>query len=149
VVSIFIVIFVLRNNFKTEIDMAKRKIKDIVFGSTYGDIAVQYALGKTLDDLVRPLCPDNIQTEEVDIELKVNGVEVDHEEFFKMLSEVYFKKVKSCATKMFMDNMEDFQQTLMNHATECVNDLKYKVDSAYNEYKRGIEKEWDSIHKEN
>ena len=128
--------------------MAKRKIKDIVFGSTYGDIAVQYALGRTLDDLVRPLCPDNIQTEEVDIELKVNGVVVDHEEFFKMLSEVYFKKVKSCATKMFMDNMEDFQQTLMNHATECVNDLKYKVDSAYNEYKRGIEKEWNSI-KEN
>ena len=125
--------------------MAKRKIKDIVFGSTYGDIAVQYALGRTLDDLVRPLCPDNIQTEEVDIELKVNGVEVDHEEFFKMLSEVYFKKVKSCATKMFMDNMEDFQQTLMNHATECVNDLKYKVDSAYEEYKRGIEKEWNDI----
>lgn len=125
--------------------MAKRKIKDIVFGSTYGDIAVQYALGSTLDDLVRPLCPDNIQTEEVDIELKVNGVVVDHEEFFKMLSEVYFKKVKSCATKMFMDNMEDFQQTLMNHATECVNDLKYKVDSAYNEYKRGIEKEWNDI----
>lgn len=123
--------------------MAKRKIKDIVFGSTYGDIAVQYALGSTLDDLVRPLCPDNIQTEEVDIELKVNGVVVDHEEFFKMLSEVYFKKVKSCATKMFMDNMEDFQQTLMNHATECVNDLKDKVDSAYNEYKRGIEKEWN------
>ena len=91
------------------------------------------------------MCPDNIHTEEVDIELKVNGVEVDHEEFFKMLSEVYFKKVKSCATKMFMDNMEDFQQTLMNHATECVNDLKYKVDSAYNEYKRGIEKEWDDI----
>ena len=128
--------------------MAKRKIKDIVFGSTYGDIAVQYALGSTLDDLVRPLCPDNIQTEEVDIELKVNGVEVDHEEFFKMLSEVYFKKVKSCATKMFMDNMEDFQQTLMNYATECVNDLKYKVDSAYEEYERGIEKEWNSI-KEN
>lgn len=125
--------------------MAKRKIKDIVFGSTYGDIAVQYALGSTLDDLVRPLCPDNIQTAEVDIELKVNGVEVDHEEFFKMLSEVYFKKVKSCATKMFMDNMEDFQQTLMNHATECVNDLKYKVDSAYNEYKRDIEKEWNDI----
>ena len=33
----------------------------------------------------------------------------------------------------------------MNHATECVNDLKYKVDSAYNEYKRGIEKEWNDI----
>ena len=66
-----------------------------------------------------------------------------------MLSEVYFKKVKSCATKMFKDNMEDFQQTLINYATECVNDLTYKVDSAYNEYKRGIEKEWDSIHKEN
>lgn len=128
--------------------MAKRKIKDIVFGNTYGDIAVQYALGSTLDDLVRPLCPDNIHTEEVDIELKVNGVEVDHEEFFKMLSEVYFKKVKSCATKMFKDNMEDFQQTLMNYATECVNDLKYKVDSAYEEYERGIEKELNSI-KEN
>ena len=125
--------------------MAKRKIKDIVFGNTYGDIAVQCALGSTLDDLVRPLCPYNIHTEEVDIELKVNGIEVDHEEFFKMLSEVYFKKVKSCATKMFMDNMEDFQQNLMNYATDCVNDLKYKVDSAYNEYQRGIEKEWNDI----
>lgn len=129
--------------------MAKRKIKDIVFGNTYGDIAVQYALGTTLDDLVRPLTPDNIHTEEVDIELKVNGVEVDHEEFFKMLSEVYFKKVKSCATKMFKDNMADFQQTLMNYATECVNDLKYKVDSAYQEYERDVRKEFDSISKQN
>lgn len=129
--------------------MAKRKIKDIVFGNTYGDIAVQYALGSTLDDLVRPLCPDNIHTEEVDIELKVNGVEVDHEEFFKMLSEVYFKKVKSCATKMFKDNMADFQQTLMNYATECVNDLKYKVDSAYQEYERDVREEFDSISKQN
>lgn len=125
--------------------MAKRKIKDIVFGNTYGDIAVQYALGSTLDDLVRTLCPDNIQTEEVDIELKVNGVEVDHEEFFKMLSEVYFKKVESCALKMFKDNMEDFQQTLMNYATECVEDLKYKVDSAYKDYERCIEKELNNI----
>lgn len=129
--------------------MAKRKIKDIVFGNTYGDIAVQYALGSTLDDLVRPLCPDNIHTEEVDIELKVNGVEVDHEEFFKMLSEVYFKKVKSCATTMFKDNMADFQQTLMNYATECVNDLKYKVDSAYQEYERDVREEFDSISKQN
>lgn len=129
--------------------MAKRKIKDIVFGNTYGDIAVQYALGKTLDDLVRPLCPDNIHTEEVDIELKVNGVEVDHEEFFKMLSDVYFKKVKSCATTMFKDNMADFQQTLMNYATECVNDLKYKVDSAYQEYERDVREEFDNISKQN
>lgn len=129
--------------------MPKRKIKDIVFGSTYGDIAVQYALGSTLDDLVRPLCPDNINTEEVNIELKVNGVEVDHEEFFKMLSEVYFDKVKSCATEMFKDNMEDLQQNLMNYATKCVNDLKNKVDSAYDEYERCIEKEWNSIYKEN
>lgn len=126
----------------------KRKIKDIVFGHTYGDIAVQHALGDTLDNLVRPLTPDNIHTEEVDIELKVNGIEVNHEEFFKMLSEVYFKKVKSCATKMFKDNMENFQQTLMNCATECVNDLQNKVDSAFDEYKSDIQKELDGIRNE-
>lgn len=125
--------------------MAKRKIKDIVFGTTFGDIAVQYAIGETLDDLVRPLTPDNINTEEVDIELKINGIEVNHEEFFKMLSEVYFKKVQSCAAKMFKDSMIDFQQTLINSATECVNDLKYKVDSAFNQYEDEIRKELDNI----
>ena len=30
----------------------KRKIKEIVFGETTGDIAVQHSLGKTLDELV-------------------------------------------------------------------------------------------------
>lgn len=125
--------------------MAKRKIKDLVFGTTYGDIAVQYALGETLDNLVRPLTPDNINTAEVDIELKVNGIEVNHEEFFKMLSEVYFKKVQSCATKMFKDSMIDFHQILMNYATECVNDLKYKVDSALEEYEDEIRKELNNI----
>lgn len=124
--------------------MAKRKIKDIVFGNTYGDIAVQYALGNTLDNLVRTLSPETIRTEEVDIELKVNGVEVDHEEFFKMLSEVYFKKVNSCAVKMFKNNMESFQQSLRCLATQCVNDLKDKVDEAFDDYEREIKKEWDS-----
>lgn len=122
----------------------KRLIKDIVFGYTYGDIAVQHALGDTLKNLVGPLTWNSIN-EEVDIELKVNGVEVNHEEFFKMLSEAYFKKVKSCATKMFKDNIENFQQTLMNCATECVNDLQNKVDLAFDEYKSDIQKELDSI----
>lgn len=125
--------------------MAKRKIKDLVFGTTFGDIAVQCALGDTLNNLVRPLTPDNIHIAEVDIELKVNGIEVNHEEFFKMLSEVYFKKVQSCAAQMFKDSMIDFQQTLMNHATECVNDLKYKVDSAFKQYEDEIRKELNNI----
>jgi hypothetical protein len=30
----------------------KRKIKEIVFGETTGDIAVQHCLGKALDELV-------------------------------------------------------------------------------------------------
>ena len=86
----------------------KRKIKEIVFGETTGDIAVQYSLGKTLDELViNRISSENIQTEEVDIVLTIDGKEYDHEEFFKHLSDNYFKYLKTQAEKLIVEETMD------------------------------------------
>ena len=96
----------------------KRKIKEIVFGETTGDIAVQHSLGKTLDELViNRLSSENIQTEEVDIVLMIDGKEYDHEEFFKHLSDNYFKYLKTQAEKLIVEETVD-----------KISDLKYSLD---------------------
>ena len=96
----------------------KRKIKEIVFGETTGDIAVQHSLGETLDELViNRISSENIQTEEVDIVLTIDGKEYDHEEFFKHLSDNYFKYLKMQAEKLIVEETMD-----------RISDLKYSLD---------------------
>lgn len=92
----------------------KRKLKDIVFGRTYGDIAVQHALRETLTELVKDLTPETIHAEEVDIVLTIDGVEYNHEKFFKMLSEAYFKHVQKAAKDLIIEKTLDSVDELRN-----------------------------------
>ena len=107
----------------------KRKIKEIVFGETTGDIAVQHSLGKTLEELViNRLSSENIQTEEVDIVLTIDGKEYDHEKFFKHLADNYFKYLKTQAEKLIveetMDKISDLKDSLdlLNSKVEALRD---------------------------
>ena len=107
----------------------KRKIKEIVFGETTGDIAVQHSLGKTLEELViNRISSENIQTEEVDIVLTIDGKEYDHEKFFKLLSDNYFKYLRMQAEKLIveetMDKISDLKDSLslLNSKVEALRD---------------------------
>ena len=107
----------------------KRKIKEIVFGETTGDIAVQHSLGETLDELViNRISSENIQTEEVDIVLTIDGKEYNHEEFFKHLSDNYFKYLRMQAEKLIveetMDKISDLKNSLdlLNSKVESLRD---------------------------
>lgn len=93
----------------------KRKIKEIVFGETTGDIAVQHSLGKTLEEIViNRLSSENIQTEEVDIVLTIDGKEYDHEKFFKHLSDNYFKYLRTQVEKLIVEETADKISDLKN-----------------------------------
>lgn len=92
----------------------KRKIKDISFGTTFGDVAVQNALGDTLMDLVSELTPENINTKEVDIVLTINGKEYNHEEFFSNLVEHYFDHVQKHAENILVEETTDKIDELKN-----------------------------------
>lgn len=85
----------------------KRKIKDISYGTTFGDVAVQNALGDTLMDLVSELTPGNINTEEIDIVLTINGKEYNHEEFFSNLVKHYLDHVQEYAEKILVEETTD------------------------------------------
>lgn len=107
----------------------KRKIKEIVFGETTGDIAVQHSLGETLEELVlNRLSSENIQTEEVDIVLTIDGKEYDHEKFFKLLADNYFKYLKTQAEKLIveetMDKISSLKDSLdlLNSKVEALRD---------------------------
>lgn len=110
----------------------KRKIEDIVFGRTYGDVAVQYALGEALTDLVaQRINPDTVHTEEVDIVLTIDGVEYNHEEFFEMLSESYFKHVRNEVKKIMVEKTLDALSELETSIYDMKNhldDLSNKID---------------------
>ena len=85
----------------------KRKIKDIVFGTTEADIAISHCLEGCLTDMVKELDHDTLQTKEVDIVLTIDGKEYNHELFFKHLSDHYFTYIKKQAKQMLIQDTID------------------------------------------
>lgn len=103
----------------------KRKIKDIVFGTTEADIAIAHCLEGCLTDMVQELDHETLQTKELDIVLTIDGKEYNHELFFKHLSDYYFNYIKNQAKQMLiqdtLNKIVDVQNTM--------EDFKYKIDS--------------------
>lgn len=103
----------------------KKLLRDIVFGKTYGDIAVSYALGEALTKLCQDINPENVNEKEIDIVLTIDGIEYNHEEFFEHLTENYFnylsKQVKNVVIEETMDKINDVRNKL--------NDIESIVDS--------------------
>ena len=102
----------------------ERLLKDIVFGNTEGDIAVSYALGDTLKDMVENLDKDSLPTETIDIKLFINGKEYNHELFFKHLSEHYFKYLQKQAKNIIKDDVLE----AFNNLTNVVNDASNRIE---------------------
>ena len=103
----------------------KRKIKDIVFGTTEADIAIEHCLEGCLTDMVKGLDHETLQTKEVDIVLTIDGKEYNHELFFKHLSDNYFHYVKQQAKQMIIQDTIDKIQDLQN----TLDDMTNKIDS--------------------
>lgn len=103
----------------------KRKIKDIVFGTTAADIAIAHCLEGSLTDMVKELNHETIQTKEVDIVLTIDGKEYNHELFFKHLSDHYFTYIKNQAKQMLIQDTIDKIIDVQN----SLEDMKYKIDS--------------------
>ena len=109
----------------------KRKIKDIVFGTEVGDIALGHALGETLTEKVKALSPENIQEAEVDIVLTVDGKEVDVMLFFKHLSDSYFNYVGKAAKRLISEEITEKLTNLQNvvvNATEKIESISNNID---------------------
>lgn len=102
----------------------ERLLKDIVFGNTEGDIAVSYALGNTLKDMVENLDKDSLPTETIDIKLFINGKEYNHELFFEHLSEHYFKYLQKQAKNIIKDDV----LTALNNLTNVVNNASNRIE---------------------
>lgn len=94
----------------------KRKIRDIVFGNSEGDIALGHALEGCLTDMILEIPEDERETREVDIVLTIDGKEIDHELFFKHLSDNYFKYLKNVARELYTKEAKDALTDLINAA---------------------------------
>ena len=112
----------------------KRKIRDIVFGTTEADIAIAHCLEDSLTDMVKELDHETIQTKELDIVLTIDGKEYNHELFFKHLSDHYFNYIKNQAKQMLIqdtiDKIIDVQNTLenMKNKIDCLNsNINYEM----------------------
>lgn len=95
----------------------KRKIKDIVFGTTEADIAIAHCLEGCLTDMVQELDHETLQTKELDIVLTIDGKEYNHELFFKHLSDYYFNYIKNQAKQMLIQDTLD-KITFIQNALE-------------------------------
>ena len=103
----------------------KRKIKDIVFGTTEADIAIAHCLEGCLTDmLAQELDHEKLQTKEIDIVLTIDGKEYNHELFFKHLSDHYFNYIKKQTKKMLLQDTID-KITFVQNALE---DMKNQID---------------------
>ena len=102
----------------------KRKIKDIVFGTTEADVAISHCLESCLTDMVKELDHETIQTKEIDIVLTIDGKEYNHELFFKHLSDHYFTYIKRQAKQMLIQDTIDKIQFVQN----ALEDMKNQID---------------------
>lgn len=102
----------------------KRKIKDIVFGTTEADIAISHCLEGCLVDMIKEFDHETLQTKEVDIVLTIDGKEYNHELFFKHLSDKYFHYMKGQVKQMLIQDTIDKIQFIQN----ALEDMKNQID---------------------
>ena len=103
----------------------KRKLKDISLGTTEADIAIAHILGDTLTEMIFELNKDNIHTQEIDINLTINGKEYDYDIFLQHLSSKYFSYLervcKNLITNEFISPLTDL--------VSIANDAQNKIES--------------------
>lgn len=114
----------------------KLKLKDIVLNYHPAHVAIDYALGKTLTEMVSNLVgTEELHEKELDIQLLIDGKEYDIKNFFQSLSDNYFKhlgdKVKTVLFKDAEDTINSLHSTLY--------EIKSKLDSINNDISYDME----------
>ena len=89
------------------------KLKDMILGNGI-EKTIGVALGDTLNDLAINLDPETIHTATVDVQLLINGQDIGLTEFFKNLSDNYFKYLSKTAKGLILDEISDKLSELQN-----------------------------------
>lgn len=103
----------------------KSKLKDIVLNYHPAYVAIDYALGETLTEMVSDLSgTEELHEKELDIQLLIDGKEYDLKNFFQSLSDNYFKHLGDKAKTLLFKDAEDTITSL--HST------LYEIESKLN-----------------
>ena len=104
----------------------KFKLKDIVLDYHPAHVAIDYALGETLTEMVRDLAgTEELHEKELDIQLLVDGKEYDIKNFFQYLSDSYFKHLANKAKSVLFKDAEEAISRLRSTLYE----METKLDS--------------------
>lgn len=104
----------------------KFKLRDIVLDHHPAYIAIDYALGEALTEMTWELAgTEELRNKELDIQLLIDGKEYDLKNFFKLLSDNYFKYLGETAKKILFKDAEDTISSL--HST--LYEIESKLDS--------------------
>lgn len=103
----------------------KLKLKDIVLDHHPAYVAIDYALGETLTEMVGEIKPGELQEKELDVQLLIDGKEYDLKNFFQLLSDNYFKYLANKAKSVLFEDAEDTISSL--HST--LYEISSKLDS--------------------
>ena len=111
----------------------KLKLRDIVLDNHPAYVAIDYALGETLTEMVGEIKPGELQEKELDVQLLIDGKEYDLKNFFQLLSDNYFKFLANKAKSVLFEDAEDTINSL--HST------LYEITSKLDSIKENIS--WD------
>lgn len=111
----------------------KLKLRDIVLDHHPAYVAIDYALGETLTEMVGEIKPGELQEKELDVQLLIDGKEYDLKNFFQLLSDNYFKFLANKAKSVLFEEAEDTISSL--HST------LYEIESKLNSINDNIA--WD------
>lgn len=103
----------------------KLKLKDIVLDHHPAYVAIDYALGEALTEMVGEIKPGELQEKELDVQLLIDGKEYDLKNFFQLLSDNYFKYLANKAKSVLFEDAEDTISSL--HST--LYEISSKLDS--------------------
>lgn len=111
----------------------KLKLKDIVLDRHPAYVAIDYALGETLTEMVGEIKPGELQEKELDVQLLIDGKEYDLKNFFQLLSDNYFKFLANKAKSVLFEDAEDTISRLHSTLYEIESKLESITDDlSYN-----------------
>lgn len=104
----------------------KLKLRDIVLDNHPAYVAIDYALGEALTEMTWELAgTEELNKNELDVQLLINGKEYDLKNFFQLLSDNYFKYLGNKAKTILFEDAEDTISNL--HST--LYEIESKLDS--------------------
>lgn len=103
----------------------KFKLREIVLDHHPACVAIDYALGETLTEMVGEIKPGELQEKELDVQLLIDGKEYDIKNFFQSLSDNYFKHLANKAKSVLFEDAED----TISRLRSTLYDIESKLES--------------------